>query len=119
MEDTFTVPQLLKILPLDASFRTELETEYESYSEGRKFEIKQILWDAFFQMTDELTDIKYERLLLDIKDGRRNELDDLYQEARTLVYQDYRDILAGKKEEIEQIDKIRDQLKGLIGDATA
>lgn len=119
MEDTFTIPQLLKLLPMEDTLRNELSAEYETYSEGRKFEIKQILWEVFFEMTDLLTDLKYDQLLVDITEGKRNELENLYEEAKSLVYQDYKDVLAGKKEEIEQIDKIRDQLKGLIGDATA
>jgi hypothetical protein len=118
MKDTYTIPELIKIIPMEDEVKAQLATEYESFSDGRKFEIQQILWDALFEMTDALTDLKYDELLQDVQEGKRIVSGDMYQEARSMVYQEYEDILNGKKEEVDKIDKIRDQLKGMMGDVT-
>lgn len=105
---------LFKILPLEEVDRKELEENFDGYDQDRKFNIKRILWDVFHKMTDELAGIKLQELELEIQEGKRKITPDLYQQARAFVMQDYRDILNGKKQDDEQIDKIRDQLKNLM-----
>lgn len=106
-----TIADLATILQLDLPVKENLIKNFPNYSAGLKEKIVTILWDSVFELKDRLAKIKYEQFLLEVREGKRQLITNLYQEAVKMVWQDFDDILAGKNKEIEQIEAIRAKIQ--------
>lgn len=106
-----TLVDIAKILQLGQETISELEQNFNSYSPDKKYYVHKTLWDGYDELKHRLAKLKYEQLLTEIDEGKRELMSDLYREALKLVAKDFEDILAGKPQEIEQIETIREQLK--------
>ncbi len=109
----YTFEDIIKILPLTADDRRDL-TNMGGYSADRQNELKNICWEAFDEMTDDLADLKLEKLLAEAEEGKVAVTGDMQDQALELVHTDYEEILSGRKQEVEQIEEIRNKLQGLI-----
>lgn len=113
-----TVGDLATILQLDASIKEDLEKKFANYHDNLKDEILKILWNGVHELENRLAKVKYEELLLEVDEGKRQLTDNLYQEAMKAVWQDFEDLLAGKTQEKvkteAQTEQIREELKQIL-----
>jgi len=115
---TYSILDLAIILQLDEPVKEDLRKNFDSYSNDLKYEIKQILWDGLHELKDRMAKIKYEELMQEVDEGKRELTTDLYDQALKRVWQDFDDVLSGKKKETEQIEQIRAKLQPLTQDKT-
>lgn len=113
-----TISDLATILQLDARIKEDLEKNFDSYSESLKEKTLKILWDGLHELKEKMAKIKYEELLLEVDEGKRELTTDLYDEALKRVWQDFDDMLSGKKKDVEKIEEIRAKLQPLAQDKT-
>lgn len=111
---SFTIKDLFKIIPFEDDERNELLAEYDSYSDALKFEMQRICWGAYRELVEQQTELKYQKIMLEVEAGTRPMNADLMDEARLEVQQDMEDIVSGKKEEIQQMEDLRSKLQQLI-----
>ena len=111
---SFTITDLFKIIPFEEAERNEFIAEYDTYEDALKFEIQRICWKAYREIVDQETELKYQKILLEVENGLRPLNADLMYEARLEVQQDMEDIVSGKKAELKQMDDIRSKLQELI-----
>lgn len=109
-----TVSDLCRILQLDSSIREDLEKNFDTYRDNIKDQVLKILWDGVHELENKLAEVKYEQLLLDVDEGKRELTNNLYQEAVKAVWQDFENNLTGKIKEETLIADIRNELKPLI-----
>ena len=114
-----TVHDLATILQLDDSVRENLRKNYENYSDAKKYDVLAILWDGVHDLKKKLANLKYEHFMQEVDAGKREFTNDIFDEAVKAVWQDFKDILSGKNKDIEEIDKIRSQLKVRVDDFLA
>ncbi len=107
----YTISDLATVLQLDKSVKEDLRINYENYNEDLKYEIQKVLWDGVHELKNRLAKLKHEEMLLEVDEGKRELTTDLYQQAVKAVWQDFDDLLAGKKNDISQIEEIRSKLK--------
>ncbi len=110
----FTTKDIIKIIQLDEEQKKMLLAEYDSYDEGKKYEISSVCWNIFSEMTDKLTDIKYQHFIDEVEEGKRTLSPDIQDLARDVVHEEYRDILSGKKQDMQHIEEIRAKLQDLF-----
>lgn len=106
----FTVHDLATILQLDDSVRENLRKNYENYSDAKKYDVLAILWDGVHELKKKLAVLKYEQFMQEVDAGKRELTNDMYDEAVKAVWQDFEDILTGKKKDVDQIEQIRASL---------
>ena len=116
---SYTTIQLLHIIPLDESLRTDLLQSYEAMSPARKYEISVVVYDGFDAYLNTLANSEYQKLLIEVETGDRKLTTDLMEVARQRAY----DIVdrqvqssesqVSKVVEAVQMDSIRDQLLAL------
>ena len=111
------VKDLLKLIPFEDDFRSEISREYESYSDALKYDVLKILWDAYYEVLEQQTVVKLQQLMLEVEAGKRTLTNDMNDEAERLVEKDFEDILSGKKNEIQQMEEIRNKLQSLIAES--
>ena len=111
----WTVFDLANILQLDNEVKEDLRLNFNNFDDDLKYEIQTVLWDGLFELKKRLAKVKYEHLMLDVDEGKRELTTDLYNQAEKSVWQDFEDILAGKNEDKKILEAIRVQLKPLIG----
>ncbi len=111
---SFTIKDLFKIIPFEVDERNELLAEYDSYSDALKFEMQRICWSAYRELVDQQTELKYQKLMMEVESGTRPLVADLMDEARLEVQQDMEDVVSGKREEVQQMEDIRTKLQQLI-----
>lgn len=109
----FTTKEILKLIPLDNTLREQILKEYDSYGDGKKYDMGTIIWDAFTQLTNALIDLKFKKYMFEVENKQRKLTTDLYIKAKEAVYQDYDDILSGKKQDREQMEAIQKKLQSL------
>lgn len=112
----FKLPDLATILQFDETYKVKLKTDYENYDSGRKYEILKILWDGVFELKEKLAQLRYEQLLEEVEQGKRELATNLYQEAVKSVWDDFESIASGKNIDTEMIQSIRAQITPLIQD---
>lgn len=115
---TYSVLDLATILQLDEPVKEDLRKNFDSYSNDLKYEIKQILWDGLHELKEKMAKIKYEELMLEVDEGKRDLTTDLYDQALKRVWQDFDDVLSGKKKDVEKMEEIRAKLQPLTQDKT-
>lgn len=114
-----TVFDLANILQLDQSIKDNLQKNYEDYTEEKKYDVLTILWDGVHELKKKLADLKYEQFMEEVDLGKRGLTNDMYDQAVKGVWQDFKDILSGKINDIEEINRIRGQLKVKVDDFLA
>lgn len=98
-----TITDLVKILQLDDALKAELKNNFDHYSENLKYEILDILWKSFHQLKDELAKLKYEQFLVEVKEGKRCLMSNMYDEAVIAVWQDFENILEHNPNDLGQV----------------
>jgi len=111
---SFTIKDLFKIIPFEDNERNELLAEFDSYSDALKFEVQQICWNAYDELFEQQTELKFQKIMLEVEAGIRPIHADLMHEAQLEVQQDMEDIISGKREEVQQMEDIRSKLQQLI-----
>ncbi len=111
--DTYTIHDIATILQLDQSVKNDLQENFDRFDENAKCEIIKILWDGLHELKKRMAQLKYEQLLEEVGEGKRQLTTDLYQEAVKMVWQEFDDILAGKNKDVEKIEQIRSNLINL------
>lgn len=110
-----TISDLATILQLDQAIKADLEKNFKSYHDNTKDTILMILWNGVHKLEKEMARLKYEQLLLEIDEGKRQLTSDLYQEAVKKVWQDFEDLLSGKSTisiiDNKEIEEIRSELQ--------
>jgi hypothetical protein len=116
---TYTIFDILTILGLEENYKGNLRRKFNSYSDGLKYDIQKIIWDSLYDLHKKLSMVKYQQFLEEARLGKRPLLSDLYNQAKAAVWQDFDDILAGRPQELKEIDEIRAKLQTFIGTTTA
>lgn len=114
-----TVHDLATILQLDDAVKENLRKNYDNYSDAKKYDVLAILWDGVHDLKKKLADLKYEQFLQEVDAGKRELTNDIYNQSVKAVWQDFQDILSGKNNDIEEINRIRSQLKLKVNDFLA
>lgn len=117
-DSDYNTKDIIRIIVKNDQEREKIYTEYDKADKPRKFEMQRIFWKAFQQLNDEITQIKYQELLEDVKSGKAKLTDDLFIQARKSAWQYFESVLSGKAKETEQIDEIRNKLKELTSSLT-
>lgn len=107
----YNISDLATILQLDPITKDNLIKKYPNYPDSTKEKIIEILWNGVFELMDRLAQLKHEELLVEVQDGKRELTTDLYHQAVKAVRQDFEEILSGRKNESEEIAKIRANLQ--------
>lgn len=102
-----TVLDLATILQLDEWVKDDLRKNFDSWNDELKYETQKTLWDGVYELKDRLAKLKYEEFLLEVDEGKRELTTDLYHHAVKAVWQDFEDMLSGKKKELAQIEEIK------------
>lgn len=109
-----TIQEVIKALPLEEPTQQELLKNYDSYDDGKKFEVSHICWNAFEKMKALMEKIKYEQFLVEVSAGTRKLSTNLMDEVNEAVWKDIEDFINGKRKETEKLDEIRTHLQQLI-----
>ncbi|MDO8611057.1 MAG: hypothetical protein Q7R95_11075 [bacterium] len=105
--------EIIKLIPLNEEIRAKLLKEYDTYSEGKKFDVSSVIWSIFVEWTEILVDNKFKQLLDEAQMGKRELTTDLDLKAKDAVNKDYEDMLNGTTQDTAQIEKLREKLKSL------
>lgn len=114
-----TIFDIAKLLNFDASQTSQLKKDFEDADNETKVEIMDTMWSSFFELHKKLSDLKYNQLLGEVGQGKRELKTDLYLEAKKEVMKEIEETLAGKPQETKQIDELRDRLKNLTQNNTS
>ena len=110
-----TIFDLAKILRFDDQQLSDLKKDYETADNEKKVETIDIMWKGYFELYEKLCNLRYDQFLEEVAQGKRNLTNDLYLQAKKAVTKDFEEILAGKPEETQQINQLRDRLKSFTG----
>lgn len=108
------IKDLLRIIPFEEGVRAEILNEFDTYSDALKYDIQKILWDAYYEILEQQTEVKLQQLMMEVEAGVRSLTTDMNDDAERLVENDFEDILNGKKNELQQIEDLRSKLQQLI-----
>jgi len=108
-----TMYDVSRILGLDQKFCEDLKNKYESYEEDKKMFVSKTLWDGFWELYKKLSEVKYNQFLQEAEYGKRKLTTNIMNEAKSAVWKDFDDILAGKPQEKNEMEEIRNKLKFL------
>ena len=112
----FKLLDLASILQFDEFYKVKLKADFDDYDTGRKYEILKILWDGVFELKEKLAQIRYEQLLEEVEQGKKELTTNLYQEAVRSVWDDFENLVSGKNKDEKLIESIRSQINPLIQD---
>lgn len=107
----FTISDLATVLQIDPGLKEDLVKRFDSFDSDTQYRTQEILWDGLHELKEKLTELKYEQFLAEVDEGKRKLMSDLYDQAEEAVWQDFEDILSGKKKEKEQIENIISSIK--------
>jgi len=107
----FTIFEIAKLLNFNDQEIKDIETDYKASDEAKRCETMDIFYDSYFELLDKLAKIKYNQFMEEASEGKRELKTDLYQQAKRAVWTDFENILAGKPQEVDQLDEIRNKLK--------
>lgn len=113
-----TIFDIAKLLNFDANQTSQLKKDFEEADNETKVEIMDTMWSSFFELHKKLSDLKYNQLLGEVGQGKRELKTDLYLEAKKEVMKEFEEIIAGKQHDTKQIDELRDRLKNLTQNNT-
>lgn len=109
-----TIFDIAKILKFDVNQTNDLKKDFENADNESKVEIMDTMWIAFFDLFKKLSDLKYNQLLEEVSQGKRELKMDLNLQAKKLTMKYLEDTLYGAPQENQQMDDIRNKLKSLI-----
>ncbi len=110
---TYNIPDLLKVLNIEKVTADYIVKNYDSFNDTLKYSIIETLWDGFYELKEKVTKLKYEQLLIEVELGKLEFNNDLQRQAEAAAWKEFEDILSGKRTESDEINKLRDKLKGL------
>lgn len=110
----FTISDLLKILQFDDGLKNDLLSHFEGYPDAKKSEILDILWNGVFELHGKLSELKYQQYLNEVEQGSRELTDRMYLRAKQETWKEIEEMAQGKKQEVEQIESIRQKLQQFI-----
>lgn len=100
---------------MDDAQRAKMISEFDGYSDARKFELGQICWEAFYNLQEIMEELEIKKMLVEVEAGQR-ELKTIKVDAKKRVMKELQDILSGAKADNQQIEDIRGKLKMLMGE---
>lgn len=109
----FTIFEIAKLLNYSDQEIDSLKTEFKGYTEETRCNVMDVFYDSFYELLNQFSKVKYNQFLEEASSGKREVNSDLYQEAKRAVWQDFDDILAGKPQEKNEMEEIRNKLKFL------
>lgn len=109
-----TIFDIAKILKFDVNQTNDLKNDFENADNESKVEIMDTMWNAFFDLFKKLSELKYNQLLEEVSQGKRELKADLNIQAKKLTMKYLDDILNDVPQEGQQMNDIRNKLKGLI-----
>jgi hypothetical protein len=113
----FTVFEIAKLLNYNDQEIDSLKTEFKGYTEETRCDVMDVFYDSFYELLNKFSKIKYDQFLAEASSGKREINSDLYQEAKRAVWKDFDEILAGKPQEKNEMEEIRNKLKFLTENA--
>ncbi len=113
---SYTTEDIITILFRDKKGRQETLRLFDTASEGRQYEIAKVLWEEFAKLKHKLALVKHEQFLKEVSDGKRKLTRNLMMDAYESVAEDFRNILSGKHESNEQVQKVRKRLQKIIAE---
>jgi hypothetical protein len=113
-----TIFDIAKILKFDVNQTNKLKKDFENANNESKVKIMETMWNSFFDLLKELSNLKYDQLLEEVSRGKRELKTDLYLQAKKEVIKEFEEILAGKPQETKQMDELRNRLKNLTQNNT-
>jgi ABC-type glycerol-3-phosphate transport system substrate-binding protein len=107
-----SIEELVKILPLSQEIKNEILSGYETWPEERRAATTEMLWDEFAKCRDDIRNIAYETLITtrygdDSYNGDMN----LWAQADDIMWKYIAELLAGKAEADQTIERLRSELK--------
>jgi hypothetical protein len=102
-----------KIIPLSASEKEHFADLWEQASGDEKGEISTMLWDAFTQFRNDITEIYYQSLITKASQGKLALDSSLYTKAEKMCWEYVTDRLAGKSSDAQTIEQIRNDISTL------
>lgn len=114
-----TIFDIAKILKFDDKQTNDLKKDFETGDGEKKVEIIDIMWNAFFELHKNLSDLKYRQLMQEVGEGKRDLTTDLYLQAKKLAMKELEEILSDTPQEVQQMDEIRSRLQNLTKNSTA
>ena len=109
-----TPQELIRAVPLDDVYREKLLNEYDRYDDGRKYEILNILWDAFDDMKLFLRTIIRDQLMKQMSEGKLGVGTNIQEEVEKKLWEQIEDFISGKSKENEKLEQVRSQLEKLM-----
>jgi|SRR3989344_2507412 len=109
-----TPQELIRAVPLDDVYREKLLNEYDRYDDGRKYEILNILWDAFDDMKLFLRTIIRDQLMKQMSEGKLGVGTNIEEEVEKKLWEQIEDFISGKSKENEKLEQVRSQLEKLM-----
>lgn len=107
----FSFAEAFKLIAPDNAYREGLISEMDGESIENQYEIKKIIWSAFWELFNAQSSLKMQEI---IKMEKTIDLKIALRKARQAIWVDFQDILSGKKVELQQMDDIRSKLQQLI-----
>lgn len=111
-----TIQEVIKILPMEQAKRESLLEEFKNGSNADNYDVSLVLWRAFHDLYEQLTELKFQQLQYETASGKKPMSSNLYNDAKRLVWEDFQNILSGKKAEIDQMEEIRAKIRATIGE---
>lgn len=111
---SYTFENILKILPLDKQFKETIQKEYETYDDVMKYEVVRIMCDAVDEYETMLANSIMEGYFAEVQEGKRKLTTDMYEQAKKEVYKEFEEIIAGKREEKQELEEIRKKLQSFL-----
>lgn len=114
MTNQHLIFQLGKMIGIDKDYLDKLYQEYQNASEGRRYQIMEILWNGFFRLLDRITELKFQQFIYEAAMGRRNLTSDFYQQARQAAKEYLFKTLTGEVEDEQKIEEIRKKIFSFV-----
>jgi len=109
-----TPKQLISIVPLQENFKQNLLASYDSYTDAEKYELLNILWDAFEDMKTALRAIIHNQVEKEIGEKVLPFGTSVEAEVTKRFDTVLQDRLTGKYQDEEKLEHIRSHLSSLI-----
>jgi len=107
----FSFMEAFKIIMPDESYRDALVKDMNTESSENQYEIKKIIWSAFWDLFNSQVSLKMKEKIE--KENTINQSVALRQ-SRKEIWTEFEDILSGKKGEMDEMKEIRTKLQQLI-----
>ncbi len=112
----FNTVEVIKILfSTNEAKRDEVLIQFSEADEATKYELSKAMWAEFHTLRKILADQKLRELLADIHKKKGNLKPYLMQDAQGAVDEEFRKILTGRKQELDELSSVREKLKNLSG----